>query len=389
MTRRINAPLTSIRFFAAMHVVSLHFVASHLEHAPKPIREFFMRGAYGVTLFFVLSGFILAYNYMPAAADRTLELPKFYSARFARVYPIYFLSHLAALPIVVSILRHQLAMQAMLALLLRQSLLRIAMLQAWFPHLYYEVHWNTVAWSVSVEAFFYLVYPTVASRIGRMDKAKCVSGTILCLLVLSAIHYAYHWQNPDRLASGEAPVEQFWNAVVMFNPVALLPQFLVGLFAGKLYLDRVKERGETESRSAGLIVCGLAVAITLLLAGFLSDQESIVRPAATGLFAVLIFYVASSGGVVRKVLSWAPLVVLGEASYTMYLIQRPLSEYILILFRKRYGEGPSPYLPIFLVALLVTSFVVWKWVETPLRIWVKRVLDARFSPTVAVGSAGN
>ena len=79
------APLTSLRFFAAMMVVAHHYWG-------------FAAGMSGVTFFFVLSGYVLAINYadcVSTPAERRL----FWWKRFARIYPTHALTFLLALPV--------------------------------------------------------------------------------------------------------------------------------------------------------------------------------------------------------------------------------------------------------------------------------------------------
>lgn len=79
--------LTSLRFFAAMLVV-----LSHLPGAR------FTEGYTGVTFFFVLSGFILSYNYAGRLDGTPRQARSFWISRVARVYPLHFLTMLVALP---------------------------------------------------------------------------------------------------------------------------------------------------------------------------------------------------------------------------------------------------------------------------------------------------
>jgi peptidoglycan/LPS O-acetylase OafA/YrhL len=86
--RRLE-PLTGLRIFAALVVF--------LSHIPKPpgapafLQAFMDAGYSGVTLFFILSGFIIAWNYEPVLGERLTgsALRTFYVARLARIYPLY------------------------------------------------------------------------------------------------------------------------------------------------------------------------------------------------------------------------------------------------------------------------------------------------------------
>src|ERR1051325_12098355 len=96
MIKKDIKSLTAFRFLAAMAVFIFHLpdFQGHRNNI------YFPKGYVGVTFFFILSGFVLAYNYH----DKFLSLDrggikKFYLARFARVYPVHFLTFLAAIPL--------------------------------------------------------------------------------------------------------------------------------------------------------------------------------------------------------------------------------------------------------------------------------------------------
>ena len=61
--------LTSLRFFAALHVVIFHLYTMHITAGPVWYQRLSSIGYVGVGLFFVLSGFILVYTYAGAVVD--------------------------------------------------------------------------------------------------------------------------------------------------------------------------------------------------------------------------------------------------------------------------------------------------------------------------------
>ena len=68
--------LTGVRFFAAAHVVVYHY-GRGIARFPGAIGRILDQGFAGVTLFFVLSGFILAYNH--AADDARIQAREFWA----------------------------------------------------------------------------------------------------------------------------------------------------------------------------------------------------------------------------------------------------------------------------------------------------------------------
>ena len=84
--------LTSVRFFAALLVVFYHF--NPFLPQLGLVSTMFGYGNIGVSVFFILSGFILTYTYDELFKDgvRPGEYYRFIRARVARVYPVYLLA---------------------------------------------------------------------------------------------------------------------------------------------------------------------------------------------------------------------------------------------------------------------------------------------------------
>lgn len=84
--------LTSLRFIFAIMVFSAHcYVIDSFFNT-----LFFKEGFVGVSFFFVLSGFIIAYNYQKKLSESKISKRTFWVARIARVYPLHWLTLLVA-----------------------------------------------------------------------------------------------------------------------------------------------------------------------------------------------------------------------------------------------------------------------------------------------------
>src|SRR5690242_15391822 len=89
--------LTSIRFLAAMHVVAYHYLIYIPEFralAPEWIKHLVASGPLELVMFFVLSGFVLTYNYVTARGALRISRTEFWQARLVRLYPMYLLGML-------------------------------------------------------------------------------------------------------------------------------------------------------------------------------------------------------------------------------------------------------------------------------------------------------
>lgn len=84
--------LTSLRIFFVLMVFGAHcYVIDSSFDA-----HFFKEGFVGVSFFFVLSGFIIAYNYQEKLLEKTTTRRTFWVARLARIYPLHLLTLLIA-----------------------------------------------------------------------------------------------------------------------------------------------------------------------------------------------------------------------------------------------------------------------------------------------------
>src|SRR5882672_10730014 len=195
---RLHA-LTSLRFFAALHVLIFHLYAMNIAGGYGWYHKLATIGYVGVSFFFVLSGFILVYTY----ADRPLNVRSFWQARFARIYPAYLFSLLLTAPgfFYVSIALKNMDIPFFSYFkthLLQCSLVVPVLLQAWVPGA--ALAWNPPAWSLSVEAFFYLMFPLLIVWLGRA-RNRSLRGLMIGAWLLSlSLAFAYVIFKPDGLA---------------------------------------------------------------------------------------------------------------------------------------------------------------------------------------------
>lgn len=188
--------LTSMRALAALLVF-----AHHLGKA-----EF---GYTGVSFFFILSGFVLAWG----AGDREVQLKKFLLRRISRVYPVF----LVVLVTVVAIP----ALLQVPDFTWRQLVLNVFLLQAWIPNNEMLFSLNGVAWSLSCEVFFYAVFPVVFVALRRLRLRSA-------LLISVGMYVA---MNLLVLVASTAPADSWLNPFAYANPLVRFPEFMLGMVA--------------------------------------------------------------------------------------------------------------------------------------------------------------
>src|SRR4051794_37640734 len=87
------------RLFAAAWVFAYPFFVLTVDGAPAWVRDLQQTGHAAVSLFFVLSGFVLAYNYAGPLDDGRVSRARFWWARLARVVPLYALMIVVEIPL--------------------------------------------------------------------------------------------------------------------------------------------------------------------------------------------------------------------------------------------------------------------------------------------------
>jgi peptidoglycan/LPS O-acetylase OafA/YrhL len=340
--------LTGLRFLAALHVVVYHALRPALVPAHDPLSLVAAAGPTAVTLFFVLSGFVLTYVYAPSVVDGR----SFARARFARIAPVYWLALLVALPIGV-IARAKGAVHDPLG---GASLLLVATgLQAWVPTA--ALRWNAPAWSLSCELFFYALFPLLLASLSRRSTTTALAIGALAWLAGLALPVTYLALAPDGLASPTIVDEGLWLNLVKLSPLARLPDFIVGVVAGRLFVEG--RRVPTALGALGLAV-PLVVVATGLVPG-LVEHNGLYAP----LFALAIASLAGGAGPLARALSSSPLRLLGEASYALYLVHVPMFLWALALTKQR--ELPVAAALVVGALAVPVSVAVFVLVERPLR----------------------
>jgi peptidoglycan/LPS O-acetylase OafA/YrhL len=348
--RRVLRPplhsLTSTRFFAAFYVMLYHFASrpAYRAGAPALLVRFLSNGHMGVPFFFILSGFILSYSYLGQLRFGK-ERRRFWEARFSRVYPVYLLSLLIDWPF-----RGQITVGAQLAILTAT--------QTWNPAKGYLAQaWNFPAWTLSVEAFFYLSFPLLLPICAKLRRRS----QIACIGLLCAVVVLLHTSIPlDRLGPIDASILH-WIPL----PIVRLPEFVLGIFVALRLIDSPKKGNP------------LRIALYLLVAlVMLSVLDSPWLSLITLPYLGLIYELGADKSWFTKALSWRPLVFLGGASYSIYLLQYPIRNWVRFLCEKSLR---APYIVGSLLSpplLICVACLVFHLYEEPMRRILKRVFSA-------------
>jgi len=346
--------LTGLRFLAAMAVVLCHFTETGLVQVDSWVFNALDGGRTAVSLFFVLSGFVLAYNYRELAG----RVPRwnFYVARLARIYPVVLLGiAIGAIGVGYASTRPNLllswfALESADLRLLASLGAQLTMTIGWFPFAALNQPWNGPAWSITCEVFFYALFPLLIIWFRRWSRPT-VAVAALTVWVAQGLWIAAltHFVPANR---GGFLIAQF--------PLTHLAEFVLGIAAWRLWSGNPIDR-----RTRGIALAGtMAALVTMALWAPISPAYWPMTP----LFALLVVLLAARG----KARSWLALPVmllLGEASYSLYLLHLPLVRVYEIA-----GVPPGPAGWAVMAATVLISVVVFTWYEAPLRRLIRRRL---------------
>ncbi|CAH0267690.1 O-acetyltransferase OatA [Arthrobacter sp. Bi83] len=285
--------LTGLRFLAAMLVVLYH---ASVTLVPEMFPLVSM-GQTGVTFFFILSGFVLAWSMKPNTPKR-----QFYWRRFARVWPLHALTAAAAFVLILATQREQSVPQLIATLLLVQS---------WHADPSWVYAYNGVSWSLSCEAFFYAVFPFLAVLLSRFRARQLLR---ICALVFVAA--------ASLLSALLALLPAFdWGSLLYTFPAYRVSEFTVGVCLAIAF-----RKGWKPKFGVG-VGAAAAVGSVLVLEVVAANVPWHIAPALASTlcipgFALLISAFAnrdSTGG--RRTLVSSPVMVrLGEWSFALYLV---------------------------------------------------------------------
>jgi peptidoglycan/LPS O-acetylase OafA/YrhL len=365
------APLTGVRFAAALGILLFHYGGPLVAWAPAWVERVRVGGYVWVGLFYLLSGFVLARAHpAPMGAE---ERRSFYAARVARLYPAYLLAFLLAAPFALDRWPAGSPLAgAKVALVATASLLLV---QAWIPPI--ARLWNAPGWSTSAVAAFYALFPFAAARLARLSRRGLSAAAAGAWLLSLSLPAAYLLLRPDGPISEFTWGEPAWLEALKFHPFARAGEFLAGVALG--LLDR---RGVILARGGGLVAaCGALAAVALLAWGGL-PYVLLHNGALLPLFALVVLGMARAGGPLGRALSSRPAVRLGDASFALYALQEPLWRWA----RRLAGDADAPsaaFVGGFAVAAVALSVAVSVGLERPARRALRAALGRASAPSSA------
>ena len=403
--------LTGLRFIAAFSVLIAHALPKIIplpegHSGPLIYTLLGSASAEGMTLFFVLSGFVIHYNYAQQIQHGgSRGLYSFFVARFARLYPLFLCCLLYDLLYKYSYSQVPPSLSDALPYYL-------SLTQSWFyvplgdNSLIYQFGlMPSVAWSVSTEWFFYCVYPLICYGLARVVGIKnnllvalavCIAAVVLVVGIGSfgdlintravalfgpVADLNTHWQ------------DSFVRWLLYFSPYSRVFEFLLGCICASIYVSQSSKPVTANEERWGLGLLLISMVVVGALHMFFYANVTLPGRLLTWLtplkwlsfsfglappVAVIIFCCARYQSAMARWLSSGKMVLCGEASYSIYLLHLP----VIFAFRweaapvtaPRVLIGDSLRFGMTALSIIGLSLITWTIIEVPCRRFLRRLI---------------
>lgn len=378
-------PLTSLRALAAFLVFMFHY-AEVLSPANRgiefsgewiPFMFLWRQGDVGVSIFFVLSGFLITRIYYDTLVPGQVPLRRYFVKRVARIWPLF---------VVFAAIQHAVLLAGG-ASWSTDFLVTMTMTQSFFSQLVYEG--LPVAWSLTVEECFYLLAPVTFAVLARFlgdagDRSPRLSPAYLVkvVMILAATSIGA-WALGLLIVKIVQTQGWGWRGFMDSNfhmshstIFGRFLEFALGMAAAFVHrgldlqhiLRRWRGTAATLTAAGGIVLCMFGKD---LLDGANGDLvQAATYFCSYGLAfcsALLILALSVTGGWLHRLLGHGLPVFLGKISYGFYLIQLTVMMDPMIGFTDRLGFARLPVLVV--LATLACAFF-YRVVEVPARRYI-------------------
>lgn len=308
-----------------------------------------------MALFFVLSGFLIFYIYYENAAVKKWKLRQYFTNRFARIYPVYFL-----LVTIAILLRHD--FQPLF--LFKNYTLTHALFQNIADRAIQP------SWSITTEECFYLLAPLFMYLVTRFNfYVSLLSGALLLCVALFISTLPFSLLHTFRFVFS---VTFFGHFFEFFCGIFLALTVLKKEKNGTLALQGIKF---TVAGASGMLI---AIGV-LVVSNNMNDPQQATQFFLINNFilpipvAVLYYGLICEKSWFATFLSFKWLGLLGRTSYAFYLVHTMVIESVAIPFIQPYfSRYYNLYVVIIFVLTQIIALFIYIFYEEPLNKWIRK-----------------
>jgi peptidoglycan/LPS O-acetylase OafA/YrhL len=418
--KRPDVPaLTGLRFVAAFSVLLAHGLSATVANNEPPrgaVLWLMEASGFGMTLFFVLSGFVIHYNYASLVTAGGLRgVVAFLWARFARLYPLFLLMMLVYVLVSQRHVAYWTGHPEQINSIFQALPYFLLSIQSWI----YKVidgDWlidairggSPPTWSISTEWFFYLAYPFIAWLVLRArSPAVVVIVAGLWCGAWTALSTGLYDRTPQidawavarfgAVAAIQEEQTSFVRWLLYVSPYLRIGEFILGVIAAQLYValrGRKITPGENAVGGAVFLAAAASVPLIVYLEAAPDVAITIFRKMAMNFalapsVALLVFCAARYRSAASRLLTSRPAIALGEASYSIYLVHS-----IVLISAVKLSGGAVHGVAYHVVELVVLTAIVvaislllYAYYEAPARRWLRQRGSKRSAPAAFADAA--
>ena len=378
--------LTGVRALAAYLVFISHFAYIFDSAFPHFMRRFFLEFHIGVTIFFVLSGFLIAFRYYDNFQLSSDWFKQYLKNRVARIYPMYFLLTIGAF--ICYFFTHEPAVVGDFPSAIGLFFMHITFVRGFF----YDLNFTGIGqgWSLTVEECFYFSAPIVFFIAKKYNKfylqVLAITGFgMLMVLIFRNVNWYGFFGN--------------FTFMMLYTYFGRCFEFFVGIKLALL----IRRKGTARSNKVpytyiGFILIFVCVGIMSRLpipqgwsAGLHNPIGIITNNYLLPICIATFFYgLITEGSRMKKVLANPFVELLGKSSYIFYLIHLGylyniihhtfdwLNEQVFALYDKWDVEWLSPFqydslnLLYTFIVLNCVSILLFRFIEEPLNHYIRK-----------------
>jgi peptidoglycan/LPS O-acetylase OafA/YrhL len=376
--------LTPLRGIAALVVVIFHSNLEIMAFLPINKPHVITSGWLWVDFFFVLSGFILCYVYSDNFKGSITRATywKYIKARFARVYPLHFVTMIWCLVCALIVIRYANDLHPFFGDMFRPTAVVPSLFLAQSLGLYISTPLNGPSWSLSTEWWMYMVFPLLVpvfyrlGSLGKMLALTTIAGLFLFVkYYLGSVNFTFPGGSPSL------------NVVTDYGIFRCMAGFLLGMFLFTLYRESVGYAFFRRSSAFALFFLGTLIAMHFGIEDIL----------VIAIFPFVILSAAYNTTTIKKILDQPFLQRLGDWSFSIYMVHVPIIFifwiYLTLQAPDRWAAFPPNWsggsvtkaitLCLVLVVLtLIVASITYKYVEVPARNYLNKKFNPRKLETV-------
>lgn len=280
-------------------------------------------GKWGVSVFFVLSGFVLTYNYYNRDINFSFKNSILFSLkRIAKLYPLHILTLIATLYLI-----QELFTVFQNTSVFKNVIFNILLIQAWVPQS--SVYWslNGVAWYLSVCLFIYMLFPLIITIIRKYNKTFTA---LFSIFIIFSIQFVFAFLTQYVNVSSDVS-NNFYQWATYISPIFRLGDFAIGCNLGYLFL---RKSHSIKTFTATLLEC--LVIILIVVSQFIFNERITFLGMPWCRYTVLylpstillIYLFALNKGSISKILTNRILIFIGNISAYTFLIHQICIRYI-------------------------------------------------------------